>query len=205
MRRADFPSRLMLVAAMNPCPCGWLGSPLRSCRCTSFQVLSYRSRVSGPLLDRIDLHVELNPVEYRDLRGNGSGDSSAAIRLRVERARAKQLERQSSSAGPVWNSDLGCAGLRDHARLDEAGHALLELAATRLSLSARSIASVRRVARTIADLVGQRRIEAEHVAEALQYRRIGKEEQDAAAQPRPSKRRSGGSRAQQPNPCQDQP
>ena len=138
--------------------------------------MHYRGRISGPLLDRMDLHVELNPVDYRDLRGDGRGESSEEIRGRVEGARDRQLRRQGDGVRPSWNADLDAAGLRSNAPLDAAGHGLLETATARLGLSARSIARIRRVARTIADLAREERVKAQHIAEALQYRRMDEQE-----------------------------
>jgi magnesium chelatase family protein len=155
----------MLIAALNPCPCGHLGSNVRTCVCTSTAVAAYRSRLSGPLLDRIDLHVDVPALPYRALADAEPGEPSAAIRDRVIAARARQHAR-----GPRWNARLSSTDLRRVAPLDGSGHALLERAAARLGLSARAITRVRRVARTIADLAGRPAIATAHLAEALQYR-----------------------------------
>jgi magnesium chelatase family protein len=164
-RGVRYPADFMLIAALNPCPCGHLGSTIRTCVCTGTMVAAYRSRLSGPLLDRIDLHVDVPALPYRELALAEPGESSAAIRDRVMAARARQQAR-----GPRCNARLSSADLRRLAPLDGAAHALLERAAARLGLSARAITRVRRVARTIADLAGSPAISTAHLAETLQYR-----------------------------------
>ena len=164
-RQASFPARFQLVAAMNPCPCGTLGDPAGTCRCTEEQVARYRARVSGPLLDRIDLHVEV--PRFRDDDDLGSGESSAAVRERVTRARTAQIER----AGKV-NQRLSTGDLRKHCALAPGGRRLLSRAMERLHLSARARDRVLRVARTIADLAQSERIGDEHVAEAIGLRAL---------------------------------
>jgi len=164
-RGVTYPADFMLIAALNPCPCGHLGSTVRTCTCSGTAILAYRSRLSGPLLDRIDLHVDVPALPYRELAHADAGESSAAIRDRVVAARERQQKR-----GHRWNARLSSADLRQVAQLDGAGHALLERAAGRLGLSARAITRVRRVARTIADLAGRPAIASAHLAEALQYR-----------------------------------
>lgn len=167
-RSAEFPARFQLVAAMNPCPCGWAGDSSGRCRCSSDVVQRYRSRISGPLLDRIDLHVEVPRLPPRELRPDAPpGETSAQVRGRVEQARAIQLAR----AGRL-NAQLGQAETLTLCRLDDADQALLEHAIDRLRLSARSMQRVLRVARTIADLAGAERIDRSHLTEALGYRRI---------------------------------
>ncbi len=165
-RQADFPARFQLVAAMNPCPCGFLGHPSGKCRCTPEQVSRYRSRLSGPLLDRIDLHVEVPALPEQDLIDAPAGEPTAAVRLRVIAARARQIARQGKANAGLSNSEIDglCA-------LDEAGTALLRQAIARLNLSARAYHRVLKLARTLADLAGMERITAAHVAEAVQYRR----------------------------------
>jgi magnesium chelatase family protein len=164
-RGVTYPADFMLIAALNPCPCGHLGSTVRTCICSAGAVMAYRSRLSGPLLDRIDLHVDVPAMAYRELAHAEPGESSGAIRDRVVAARERQQARQQR-----WNARLTSSELRRVAPLDGAGHALLERAAGRLGLSARAITRVRRVARTIADLAGSPAISAAHLAETLQYR-----------------------------------
>ncbi|MCK2096192.1 YifB family Mg chelatase-like AAA ATPase [Thauera aromatica] len=165
-RRAEFPARFQLVAAMNPCPCGHAGDPRRACRCTPDQVARYRGRLSGPLLDRIDLTVEVPAIETEALLGRPAGESSAVVRARVEAARERQLARQG---GP--NAHLGPAEVVRHCTPDDRGEALLRQAMKQLALSARAYHRVLRVARTLADLSGCDRPGAAQVAEAVQYRR----------------------------------
>jgi magnesium chelatase family protein len=155
----------MLVTALNPCPCGHLGNPLRTCTCSGAAIAAYRARLSGPLVDRIDLHVEVAALPYRALAAESPGEPSAAVRARVVAAREVQRRR-----GASWNARLPAAELRACAPLDADGHRLLEASVARFGLSARALTRVRRVARTIADLDGRAAIAAAHVAEALQYR-----------------------------------
>jgi magnesium chelatase family protein len=164
--RADFPARLQLVAAMNPCPCGHLGSPLRACRCTPDAVARYQGRISGPLLDRIDLRVEVPAVPPETLAAAPDGEPSATIAGRVAAARAHALARQG-----LPNARLEGAMLDRHAALDAATMRFLHAAAARLGWSPRSYHRVLRVARSIADLAASEAIEASHIAEAIQYRR----------------------------------
>ena len=168
-RTAVFPARFMLVAAMNPCPCGFAGDPIRTCRCTPQQVERYVSRLSGPLRDRLDLVVEVQRLPSEMLGSSADGESSAAIRERVLQARGRQHAR-ATSADRYTNGSLSGADLRRCCNLDRAGLRLLRDAAERLGLSARAFDRVRRVARTIADLEGADAIAVEHVAEALQFR-----------------------------------
>ena len=168
-RTAVFPSRFMLIGAMNPCPCGFLGDPRRACRCTPPQVERYASRLSGPLRDRMDLTVEVPALPPADLAGGEEGESTEAIRARVEAARSRQHSR-SADAGVMLNAQLGPRVLRRTCALDSRGQRLLRQAAERLGLTARSFDRVLRVARTIADLDGAGRVEADHLAEALQFR-----------------------------------
>jgi magnesium chelatase family protein len=166
-RQADFPARFQLVAAMNPCPCGWLGDASGRCRCTSEQVRSYRARVSGPLLDRIDLHVEVPAVPQAELLAphRSEGEPSAAVRARVEAARARQLQR----AG-LPNFRLSAKQIESVCALDDANRRLLEAAMQKLGLSARAAHRILKVARTIADLEDSAAIGGQHLAEAIQYR-----------------------------------
>jgi magnesium chelatase family protein len=166
-----YPARILLVGAMNPCPCGYLTDPRRACSCTPTQVINYRSRLSGPLLDRIDIHVEVPPVAYRDLASDGPEEASGALRLRVEEARERQRKRFSGSRTHC-NSHMTPLQLKEACRLDEASQGLMEAAVSRLGLSARAYDRVLRVARTIADLAGAEDVRAEYVAEAIQYRTL---------------------------------
>ena len=167
-----FPANVMLVAAMNPCKCGYFGDPKRECRCSPREVENYRNRVSGPLLDRIDLHVEAPAVEYRDLAGTERAEPSAAIRARVEAARAVQAGRFRGATRTRANAGMTAAQLKAHCHLDPAGEDLLRHAMTELHLSARAYDRILKVARTIADLAGTPSIRPEHVAEAIQYRTL---------------------------------
>jgi magnesium chelatase family protein len=168
-RAVEFPARVTLVGAMNPCQCGYFGHPLRACRCTPPQRERYASRISGPLLDRIDLCVEVPWLPPNVLGDDRPHEGSAAIRARVMRAREQQLERGAVSGVPL-NSRLHGRALRHLARPDAEGRELLSDAVQRLALSGRAHDRVLRVARTIADLAGRDTVVAEHVAEAIHYR-----------------------------------
>lgn len=161
-----FPASAVLLAAMNPCQCGFFSDPTRECRCTGALIQRYLGRISGPLLDRIDLHIEVPAVPYRELRGKGEGESSAEIRGRVERARARQQERG------FYNAQIPVRKLRSLCALDEAGERTLETAVRRMGLSARAHDRILKVARTIADLDRSDQISAKHLAEAVQYRSL---------------------------------
>jgi magnesium chelatase family protein len=166
-RQAEFPARFQLVAAMNPCPCGFLGHYSGKCHCAPDQVARYRRKISGPLLDRIDLHVEVPAVPPDEMASRPGGDSSEAIRARVTDARARQLARQGKPNAPLSTREID-----RHARPDSAGEQVLKQAISRLGLSARGYHRVLKVARTIADLQGAEAVTAAHVAEAVQYRRL---------------------------------
>ncbi|BAO45463.1 YifB family Mg chelatase-like AAA ATPase [Thiolapillus brandeum] len=169
-RSARFPARFQLVAAMNPCPCGHLGDPLRACRCTAEQVARYQGRISGPLLDRIDIQVQVpaQPAEAI-LSPSGKETSSARVREQVTQAHERQLRRQGCSNAHLQNS-----ALEEHCKLNEASRALLMQAMNKLGLSARAYHRILRVARTIADLEGMDNLQLPHVTEAIGYRRMDK-------------------------------
>ena len=160
-----FPARFMLVGAMNPCPCGYFGDPTRACTCQHGAVDRYQKRLSGPLLDRIDLHIEVPRVEYEKLAADSVAESSAAVRARVEAARSRQWARFEGSR-VASNAEMGIRELKLHCGLDPAGEALLKAAVQRLGLSARAYHRVLKVARTIADLAAADRIGPAHLAEA---------------------------------------
>jgi magnesium chelatase family protein len=165
-RQAEFPAQFQLVAAMNPCPCGYLGHPSNRCRCTPDQIIRYRWRISGPLLDRIDLQIEVPPLPADALRDPAAGESSGAVQARVERARNAQLERQGKP-----NALLTASEIERHCQPDEAGDSLLRRAIARFNLSARAYHRVLKVARTIADLAEADALAASHISEAIGYRR----------------------------------
>jgi magnesium chelatase family protein len=159
-----FPSSFMLVAAMNPCPCGFYGDTTRECRCTPAIIQRYLGKISGPLLDRIDIHVEVPAVPYQELRGNAACETSAQIRERVEGARGVQQARG------YYNSRVPTRLIRKQCALDDSGERTLEMAVRRMGLSARAHDRILKVARTVADLGGSDTVSAKHVAEAVQYR-----------------------------------
>jgi magnesium chelatase family protein len=166
-----FPARFVLVAAMNPCPCGYLGDARHACKCAPMQVERYMGRVSGPLLDRIDLHVEVPAVPFRELSASADGTSSAAMREQVDRARRAQRERFGPD-DPRLNGRMTTRQLRRHCVLDAEGRALLQTAMDDLGLSARAHDRILRVARTAADLDGGGDIRPAHVMEAISYRSL---------------------------------
>jgi magnesium chelatase family protein len=169
----DFPTKFMLVAAMNPCPCGYYNHPDKECTCGSAQVQRYLSKVSGPLMDRIDLHVEVTPVNYDDLANDVPKEGSKEIRQRVVAARLIQIDRYSVSP-TTSNATMSSKELKSYCRLDDGGKELLKTAMDRLGLSARAYDRILKVARTIADLDDQPYILAKHLAEAIQYRSLDK-------------------------------
>ena len=172
-RTAVFPARFMLAATMNPCPCGYRGSPARECRCTPQQVDRYRGRLSGPLRERIDLSVWVPAVPFKTLTEVAPGESSAFVRRRVAAARQRQTVRNHAAGGPVLNAHLEGRRLARHGRLEAARLGVLDAASRRFHLSARSCHRLMKVARTIADLAGAERIASEHLAEAVQFRLEG--------------------------------
>lgn len=169
-----FPAKFMLVAAMNPCPCGYFTDPKRPCKCTPPQIDRYLARISGPLIDRIDMHVEVPAVPYRELRSDRPGTDSATMREQVMQTRAIQRERFGRS-GTTLNGTMRPSELRKCCRLDEQGEAVLRQAMAELGLSARAHDKVLRVARTIADLAGSETIQVPHLTEAIMYRRLDRQ------------------------------
>lgn len=168
---ATFPCRFMLVAAMNPCPCGYFGHPTHPCTCSIRAIERYRTRISGPLMERIDLHVRVMPVEFQQLSGKNTGDSSAKIRKRVNAARKIQVERYAG-LGYACNADIPSSQIEEMCRPTAEAKSLLEKAFERFGFSARSYTRVLKVSRTIADLEGCDVVDAGHVAEAIQYRSL---------------------------------
>ncbi|MDD5234425.1 MAG: YifB family Mg chelatase-like AAA ATPase [Syntrophales bacterium] len=167
---ATFPASFMLVAAMNPCPCGYFGDSRRACRCSGRQIRHYRSRISGPLLDRIDIHLEIPSLSHRDLTGKAEGETSKDIRCRIETARRIQNRRFGDSR--ECNARMTGRQIRDFCRIDGGGKELLESAVERMGLSGRAVSRIFRAARTIADLAGAEQILPHHLAEAIQYRNL---------------------------------
>jgi magnesium chelatase family protein len=167
-----FPARFMLAAAMNPCPCGYFGDATHVCRCAEVDIERYRARVSGPLLDRIDIHLEVPSVPYRDLVAAAAEESSEAVRERVERARLRQRERFRDRPGLHANAHMTARDLRRYCPLSESVERLLRDAVARLGLSARAYHRVVKIARTIADLAGTEDLSTDHVSEAIQYRSL---------------------------------
>jgi magnesium chelatase family protein len=165
-----FPANFMLVAAMNPCPCGFMGDPGHECRCSPGAIVRYQKRLSGPLLDRIDIHVEVPRVEYQKLTGRQPGERSATVRERVRLARERQLKRFVGLPRVTANADMGPAEVHTFCGVEPGAEPLLQTASERLQLSARGFHRVLKLARTIADLAGCETIAVSHVAEALQYR-----------------------------------
>jgi magnesium chelatase family protein len=166
-RQAEFPARFQLVAAMNPCPCGYLGHYSGKCRCTPEQVSRYRHRISGPLMDRIDIQIEVPAVAESEITGKQAGESSAKVRDRTARAREVQVARQGKP-----NARLSVKETEQYCVTDADGEKLVRSALTRLGLSVRAYHRVLRLGRTIADLAGSERVTAQHLGEAIQYRRL---------------------------------
>jgi magnesium chelatase family protein len=170
-RQAEFPARFQLIAAMNPCPCGYLGDPIESCHCTADQIQRYRARISGPLLDRLDLHVHVPRVEFKSLREpSGGGEASAAVAARVMRTRELQMQRQGAC-----NAHLNNAAVERYCTPNAAGLGVLERAMQHFGLSARGYHRVLKVARTIADMSGRPQIETKHITEALTLRSLDRQ------------------------------
>jgi magnesium chelatase family protein len=166
------PSRFMLAAAMNPCPCGYFGDPTRDCHCTPPMIQRYVSKISGPLLDRIAIHIEVPAMKYKELRAPASSEDSATVRARMIAAGVRQLERFKGEKKTYCNAQMAPKMIRKHCAISHQGEKLLENALTKLGLSARAPDRILKVSRTIADLDGATNIEAKHLSEAIQYRTL---------------------------------
>ena len=171
----DFPANFMMVAAMNPCPCGYYNHPDKECTCKPGMVQQYLNRISGPLMDRIDLHVEVVPVDYKDLSSKSNGESSAAVRERVIKARKIQEERYADFPAIHANAQMNTQLIQRYCDLDEACRSILKTAMNRLGLSARAYDRILKVSRTIADLDGSENIQTGHLAEAINYRSLDRD------------------------------
>ena len=168
-----YPSNFMFIASMNPCPCGYYGSKDKECTCSPIAIQKYMSKISGPLLDRIDICIEVSPVKYNKLDSNERIESSEEIKKRVDKARKIQMERYKKNK-ILSNSELTPKLIDKYCRLDEQGKRILEEAFNKFKLSARAYGRILKVARTIADLDGSENIQVKHIAEAIQYRSIDK-------------------------------
>ena len=157
---------------MNPCPCGFFGDPTRQCHCSPPQIQRYVSKISGPLIDRIDIHIEVPAVKYKELRSDGKIEESSAIRERVMRAREKQSRRYAGEGRVFSNAQMPPKLIRKYCAISEEGEKMLENAITRMGLSARAHDRILKVARTIADLNGAENVETHHLGEAIQYRTL---------------------------------
>ena len=171
----EFPANVMLASAMNPCPCGFFTDPNKECTCNTGMIQKYMSKISGPLLDRIDIHIEVPAVKYKDLSSQSSSEKSEFIRERVVAARELQIKRFMENKYIFNNSDMGSKEVREYCSLDEAGSQLLKMAMTKLGLSARAYDRILKVSRTIADLENSENILPNHVSEAIQYRSLDRE------------------------------
>ncbi len=170
-----YPANFMLAAALNPCPCGYYSDPTHECSCNLPQIQKYMARISGPLLDRIDIHIDVPAVKYQELASERSGEDSTSIRGRVQEARERQLQRFSHVDHLFCNAHMQSREIRKYCKIDETGQDLLKNAITRLGLSARAYDRILKVSRTIADLAGKEHIVPEHVAEAIQYRSLDRQ------------------------------
>lgn len=168
----DYPANFMLVCAMNPCPCGYYTDPGKECSCTQQMIQKYMAKVSGPLMDRIDLHIEVPAVKYKELASKEIGESSGSIRERVITAREIQVARFRDRKGFYCNADMQSKEIREYCRIDTQGEELLKMAITKLGLSARAYDRILKVSRTIADLAATPEIRPEHISEAIQYRSL---------------------------------
>ena len=170
-----YPANFMLASAMNPCPCGYATDPRKECVCTPSQIQKYMSKISGPLLDRIDIHIEVPAVKYKELSGKITGESSIVIRERVKKARKIQLKRFKVEKKIFSSADMQSKEIRKYCRIDERGNELLKMAITKLGLSARAYDRILKVSRTIADLEGSEEIKPEYISEAIQYRSLDRQ------------------------------
>jgi len=171
----EFPANFMLVAAMNPCPCGYYTDPTKECTCNSGMIQKYMAKISGPMLDRIDIHIEVPAVKYKDLSSNINGETSEEIRKRVIVAKEIQIARFNEFPNIHSNADMGTNEIRQFCKLDSAGTELLKMAMTKLGLSARAYDRILKVSRTIADIEGSENILPNHLSEAIQYRSLDRE------------------------------
>jgi magnesium chelatase family protein len=169
LKTVDYPARFMLIASMNPCPCGYDGSQKKECTCTELEKRRYRTRISGPMLDRIDIYAETDGVEYSELRDKSEGESSEKVKERITKAREIQLKR-FKDLNIYVNADMSARELKRFCTLDSASETLLEAVFKKFSLSARGATRIIKTARTIADLKGAQDISASDIAEAVQYR-----------------------------------
>jgi magnesium chelatase family protein len=170
-----FPSSFMLMAAMNPCPCGFYGDSKRECRCSPSMIQRYRNKISGPLLDRIDIHIDVPAVKYKEMAGEATGEPSEKIRLRVEDARAIQRRRFAGRDSVACNARMTPKDIKKHCGLDKESQELLKMAMTELNLSARAYDRILKVSRTIADLDHSEAIQSQHISEAIQYRSLDRQ------------------------------
>ena len=171
-----YPSGFIMISAMNPCPCGYATDPKQSCKCSYHQIQQYRNKISGPLLDRIDIHVEVPPVAYRELRNASASESSAAIRERVTAARHRQAVRFEREKIHT-NAQMQNRHIKKFCAIDDVAARLLEAAVEKFGLSARAYSRILKIARTIADLAEDAGINPEHIAEAVQYRSLDRNRQ----------------------------
>jgi magnesium chelatase family protein len=171
----DFPASFMLIASMNPCPCGYFNHPEKSCSCGSIVVQRYLNKVSGPLLDRIDLHVEVTPVSFDEIKSAAPSEKSEDVRKRVVKAREIQTKRYANHEGVFSNAQMSSSMLRKICVIDDTAQLLLKKAMEKLNLSARAYDRILKVSRTIADLSDSESIKTEHLAEAIQYRSLDRE------------------------------
>jgi magnesium chelatase family protein len=173
-RSLVFPASFVLAAAMNPCPCGYYTDPKRTCRCNTTKIQNYMGKISGPLLDRIDIHIELPSIKYKELTDTKDAESSVIIKARVEKARAIQRERFKND-GVFYNASMNTRSIKKYCALEREAQELLKLAMTELGLSARAYDKILKVSRTIADLAGGESIRGEHILEAVQYRSLDRQ------------------------------